>query len=207
MNVNLFLKGLAIGFSIAAPVGPIGILCIRRTLASGRMAGLVAGLGAATADALYGCIAGFGLTVVSNFLLQQQFGFRLIGGGFLCYLGVKTLVARPAEKEASAPGNGLLTGYASTFLLTLTNPMTILSFAAIFAGLGLAETGRSAVSAGWLVAGVFLGSALWWVALSTGTAVFRSRLSHKGLQFINRLAGIVIIAFGLAAFWSLNQPI
>ena len=207
MSLNLFLKGLAIGFSIAAPVGPIGILCVRRTLAHGRVAGLVSGLGAATADAFYGCVAGFGLTVVSNFLLQQQFGFRLIGGGFLCYLGVKTFVAKPAETEASTQGNGLLTGYASTFLLTLTNPMTILSFAAIFAGLGLADTGSNAVSAGWLVAGVFLGSALWWLALSTGTAIFRSRLSQKGLQIINRLAGTIITAFGLIAFWSLMPPI
>ena len=203
MSLNLFLKGLAIGFSIAAPVGPIGILCMRRTLAHGRIAGFISGLGAATADACYGCVAGFGLTVVSNFLIQQQFGFRLIGGGFLCYLGVKTFAAKPTETETPARENGLIADYASTFLLTLTNPMTILSFAAIFAGLGLADYGKHALSAGWLVSGVFLGSALWWMALSTGVAVFRSRLSQRGLHWINRLAGTVITAFGLAAFGSL----
>ena len=204
MNVGLFLKGLAIGFSIAAPVGPIGILCMRRTLAGGRIAGFVSGLGAATADAIYGGIAGFGLTLVANFLMHQQFGLRLAGGMFLCYLGVKTFAAKPAQKEAAAKDNGLLADYASTFFLTLTNPMTIISFAAVFAGLGLGETGGNYLSAGLLVSGVVLGSALWWLALSAGVSVFRSRFTEKGLRWVNRLAGAIITAFGLAAFWSLR---
>jgi threonine/homoserine/homoserine lactone efflux protein len=203
MSIHLFLKGLIIGFSIAAPVGPIGILCIRRTLADGRLAGFISGLGAATADAFYGCVAGFGLTFISNFLIRQQFGFRLIGGGFLCYLGIKTLLARPAAEEASTRGNGLAAGYASTLFLTLTNPMTIISFAAVFAGLGLGETGGDYLAAGFLVAGVFLGSAIWWLALSGGVAIFRDRFSERHLRWVNRLAGIIIITFGLAAFWSL----
>ncbi len=203
MNLNLFIKGLVIGFSIAAPVGPIGILCVRRTLADGRIAGFISGLGAATADAFYGCIAGFSLTFISNFLIRQQFGFRLIGGGFLCYLGWKTFFATPAEKEAPAKGNGLLSNYASTFFLTITNPMTIIAFAAVFAGLGLGETGGNYVSAGLLVWGVFLGSTLWWLALSEGVAIFRSQFTEKGLQWVNRIAGVIITSFGLAAFWSL----
>ncbi len=203
VNLNLFIKGLVIGFSIAAPVGPIGILCVRRTLADGRIAGFISGLGAATADAFYGCIAGFGLTFISNFLIRQQFGFRLIGGGFLCYLGWKTFFAKPAENEAPAKGNGLLSNYASTFFLTITNPMTIIAFAAVFAGLGLGETRGNYVSAGLLVWGVFLGSTLWWLALSAGVAIFRSRFTDKGLQWVNRIAGAIITTFGLAAFWSL----
>src|SRR5512147_1604480 len=128
MDTSLFFRGLVVGFSIAAPVGPIGVLCIRRTLANGRISGLVTGLGAATADGMYGCVAGFGLTFISGILIDQQMWLRLFGGLFLCYLGVKTLLSRPAEQEAKAAGTGLLGSYASTFLLTLTNPMTIISF-------------------------------------------------------------------------------
>ena len=114
--MTFFLRGLVIGFSIAAPVGPIGVLCIRRTLAEGRMSGLVSGLGAATADAIYGGIAGFGLTVVSNILISQQVWLRIIGGLFLCYLGGKTFLAKPAPQVASAVGSGFMGAYASDFL-------------------------------------------------------------------------------------------
>src|SRR6266566_8617346 len=137
MDQSFFLRGVAIGFSIAAPVGPIGVLCIRRTLAEGRGCGFASGLGAATADAVYGCVAGFGLTSVSNLLVSQQTWLRLIGGLFLCYLGVKSFFARQARSAAASKSGALTGAYASTFLLTLTNPMTILSFAAVFAGLGL----------------------------------------------------------------------
>ena len=203
MDMNLFLKGLIIGFSIAAPVGPIGVLCMRRTLADGRIAGFISGLGAATADAFYGSIAGFGLTLISSFLIRQQFELRLIGGGFLCYLGIKTFFSSPASKKAPLKGAGLIADYASTFFLTLTNPMTIISFAAVFAGMGLGEAGGDYLSAAMLVSGVFLGSALWWLALSGGTALLRSQLTEQGLRWINRLAGIIITSFGLVAFWSL----
>jgi threonine/homoserine/homoserine lactone efflux protein len=127
-----------LGFAIAAPVGPIGVLVIRRSLAEGRASGLASGLGAATADAAYGALAGFGLTVVTAFLVEGQGWLRLVGGAFLCYLGVRTLLARPAEEatDVREKGGGLVGAYASTFLLTLTNPTTILSFAAVFAGMG-----------------------------------------------------------------------
>ncbi|HEX5679515.1 MAG TPA: LysE family transporter, partial [Desulfobacterales bacterium] len=139
MDLPLFLRGLVIGFSIAAPVGPIGILCIRRTLAEGRASGFLSGLGAATADALYGCVAGFGLTVVSAFLVDQRAWIQLVGGVFLLALGVRTLRSKPAERAAqAAAGRGLAGSYLSTLLLTLTNPMTIISFAGIFAALGVA---------------------------------------------------------------------
>ena len=202
MGVSSFLRGLIMGFSIAAPVGPIGVLCIHRTLAAGWAAGLVSGLGAATADALYGCIAGFGLAFVSSFLVSQQTWVRLVGGVFLCYLGLKTLLSRPAEQAASATGRGFLGAYASTFLLTLTNPMTILSFAAVFAGLGVASSGGDYVSAGVLVLGVFTGSALWWLLLSGGVGLFRTRFNARGLLWVNRLSGVVITGFGLWALWN-----
>jgi len=203
MEITFLIRGLAIGFSIAAPVGPIGVLCIRRTLAEGHASGLVSGLGAATADAIYGCIAGFGLTFVSNFLVSQQGWLRLVGGLFLCYLGLKTFLATPSEQAAAERGKGLAGAYVSTFLLTLTNPMTIISFAAIFAGLGLAGASGSYVSAGALVSGVFIGSALWWFILSGGVGVFRERFNLRGLQWINRVSGAIIIGFGLFAIGSL----
>jgi threonine/homoserine/homoserine lactone efflux protein len=198
-----FLKGLVIGFLIAAPVGPIGVLCIRRTLAEGRVTGLVTGLGAATADAAYGAVAAFGLTFVSNFLIRQQIGLRLLGGLFLCYLGVRTLLARAGGKPAAARGAGLIGAYTSTLFLTLTNPMTILSFAAIFAGFSVGIGGRSYRAAAVLVVGVFLGSALWWLLLSGGVSLIRTRLKPEALRWVNRLSGALITGFGLLALSSI----
>lgn len=191
-----------IGISIAAPVGPIGVLCIRRTLADGRIAGLISGLGAATADAIYGCIAAFGLTLVSSFLVSHQVWLRLVGGAFLCYLGIKTLVAKPTQEAAQANSRGLLGAYTSTFFLTLTNPMTIISFAAIFAGLGLVNTGGDYIAALLMVLGVFLGSATWWLLLSGGVSLFREKFTPTGLLWVNRISGVIITGFGLYAIMS-----
>ena len=202
MDISFLLKGLIIGFSIAAPVGPIGVLCIRRTLTGGRASGLVSGLGAASADAIYGCIAGFGLAFISNFMVSQQAWLRLIGGLFLCYLGLKTLLTKPAEQAALAEGNGLIGAYASTLLLTLSNPMTIISFAAIFTGLGLARTSGNYVSAGVLVLGVFIGSAMWWIILSGVVGIFREKFNSRGLLWVNRISGAIITGFGLFALLS-----
>jgi threonine/homoserine/homoserine lactone efflux protein len=203
MDISFFIRGLLVGFSIAAPVGPIGVLCIRRTLAEGRVYGFVSGLGAATADALYGLVAGFGLTFISSLLVSQQVWLRLIGGGFLCYLGLRTFLATPANQAAAVRGTGLLGAYVSTLFLTLTNPMTILSFAAVFAGLGsVAVAGADYGSVAVLVLGVFLGSALWWFLLSGGANLFRTRLGSEGLRWVNRISGAIIAGFGLFALWS-----
>lgn len=203
MNPATLFKGIAIGFAIAAPVGPIGVLCIRRTLADGRLTGFVSGLGAASADAVFGSLAAFGLTLVSEFLVRQQGFFRLIGGFFLLYLGVRIATSRPADRPASVRGEGLLGAYASTFFLTLTNPMSILAFAAIFAGLGASGANGSPFGAATMVAGVFLGSASWWLILSAGVGLFRSRLGPPQLLWVNRLAGGVVTAFGALALASL----
>lgn len=202
-EVLFFLRGLVVGFSIAAPVGPIGVLCIRRTIAEGRSAGFVSGLGAATADAFYGSIAGFGLTFLSDVLVGQQSWLRLIGGGFLLYLGIKTFVSRPTERAAPSQRNGLAGAYASTFILTLTNPLTILSFAAVFAGLGLATATGDYLAATILVVGVFTGSALWWLLLSGGVSMFRSRFSPSSMRWVNRISGGIITFFGLLALANL----
>jgi threonine/homoserine/homoserine lactone efflux protein len=204
MDPMIVLKGLALGFSIAAPVGPIGVLCIRRTLSDGRLAGLVSGLGAATADAFYGTVAGFGLTAVSAVLVEQHFWLKIVGGAFLCYLGIRTLLSKPAEEAAQAANRrGLVGAYLSTFLLTLTNPMTILSFVAIFAGMGIANTGGDYGAALSLVVGVFLGSALWWLTLSGGVGFLREVFSAPAsLRWINRVSGVIITGFGVYALLS-----
>jgi threonine/homoserine/homoserine lactone efflux protein len=203
-HLNVLLKGLIIGFIIAAPVGPIGILCARRTLMHGRRAGFFSGMGAAAADTIYGFIAAFGLTVVSDFLIGHQFILRLAGGSILCVLGTRTLLAVPEEKcdlpKSIKKYAGLFT---STFLVTLTNPMTIFSFAAVFAGFGLAGTMGSISAAGILVIGVFLGSGLWWLFLVGIFSLFKKRFAHHELQWINRIAGIIIAGSGAVVLASL----
>ena len=203
--LGIVLRGLVIGFSIAAPVGPIGVLCIRRTLADGRLVGFSCGRGAGSADAAYGCVAAFGLTSLSALLVDQRLWLRLAGGVFLLYLGIKTLLKEPVEGEAAAASGSsraLAGAYASTFVLTLTNPTTILSFAAIFAGLGLVETGGGYASAAALVVGVFSGSALWWLLLSGGVSLFRWKLGADTLRSVNKASGIIILGFGVGALLS-----
>ena len=203
MDLSFLLKGIIIGFSIAAPVGPIAVLCIRRTLTEGRTYGLISGLGAATADAIYGCIAGFGLTFISSILINQQTWLRLIGGVFLCYLGTTSFLSQPAEQATPDKGKSLVGTYASTFFLTLTNPMTILSFAAIFAGVGVVSAGANYVSATVLVLGVFLGSVLWWLILSGSISLFRAKFKSNWLRLVNQISGIIIFGFGVIVLVSL----
>ena len=191
-----------IGFSIAAPVGPIGILCIKRSLVYGRVHGLVSGLGAATADAMYGCLAGFGLAFVSNFLVSQQVYLAIIGGIFLCYLGVRSFLTPVADTSVEPEKQSLLGAYGSTFFFTVTNPVTILTFTAVFAGLGLASSGGDYRSALVLVLGVFLGSASWWTLLSGGVSLLRSKVNPQAMQWVNRISGVILLVFGMAAIAS-----
>lgn len=202
ITIDFLLKGIIIGVSIAAPVGPIGLLCIQRTLMQGRVSGFVSGLGAATADAIYGIVAGFGLDIVSNFLVSQKAWIRLLGGGLLCYLGVRSLFAKPADQTVVSKNSGLFWNYASTFLLTITNPMTILSFVAVFAALGVANSTNNYVNAVFTVLGVFLGSGLWWFILSISTGLLRTKLHSTALRWINRISGSIIVAFGVYGIWA-----
>lgn len=199
MEFSVLARGFVIGFGIAAPVGPIGLLCMQRTLNQGRMAGLVTGLGAASADAVYGFVAAFGLTLVSVFLVDYRYWLGVAGGAFLLYLGVRTLLAKPAERAARVEESDLVRSYLSTFVLTLTNPMTILSFIAIFAGAGLAAGAGSTWEATLMVAGVFVGSATWWLLLSGGVSLLRTRFTPRGMVWVNRGAGAIIVIFGLYA--------
>lgn len=206
-EISFIIKGMMIGLSVAAPVGPIGVLCIRRTLARGRAAGLISGLGAATADAIYGAVAGFGLTLISNFLIAQQLWLRLIGGLFLLFLGARILISKPSQKDEPEQENGAFGDYASTFFLTITNPTTILSFAGIFAGLGLGSTGGDYSLATALVSGVFLGSALWWLILSEGVNIFRQKASETILPWANTISGVIILTFGIIALASFIKSV
>lgn len=196
MDTTLFFRGLLLGFAIAAPVGPIGLLVIQRTLNDGRLVGLLSGLGAATADAIYGAVAAFGLSLLTAFLVEQQLWLGLAGGLFLCYLGVRTITTPPATQAAEVESRGLFAAWSTTLALTLTNPMTILAFVAIFAGAGLTTASGDTLAALLLVTGVFLGSAAWWLLLSGGVALLRGFVTPRTLRWINWFAGGVIVAFG-----------
>jgi threonine/homoserine/homoserine lactone efflux protein len=206
MSIIFFLKGLVIGFVIAAPLGPIGLLCARRTLTHGLRAGFHSGMGAATADVFYGFIAALGLTVISDILLAYQFWIRLGGGALLCFLGVKLFIEKPEKKSfcsISRKKKSHAGMYASTFFLTLTNPMTIFSLAAVFAGFGLAGARGSVLSAAILILGIFLGSVLWWLFLVGVFRLSKRRFKRHELQWINRIAGMILMCFGVFALASL----
>lgn len=197
-----FPTGLLFGLALAMPVGPIGLLCIRRSLEDGFAVGFATGLGAAVADAGYGAIAAFGLTAVSAFLLAWQSVLGLAGGALLLWLGLSSWLHRPAETAASGTAHRPAAALAQTAVLTAGNPQTVLTFAALVGGLGLgvgaegADWGRPAA----LIVGVFLGSAGWWLVLAGGVAgLLRGRLGRTRILWINRLAGLVIIGFGVAA--------
>ncbi|MEY2846174.1 MAG: hypothetical protein RL076_1720 [Chloroflexota bacterium] len=192
--MNLVFRGIMLGVAIAAPVGPIGLLCIRRTLAHGWRAGFVSGLGAATADMFYGVLAAFGLTALAS--LQRP--AAVIGGFLLLWMGYTTFHSLPKHAATVRPGNM----YLSTLALTITNPATILTFLSLFAGVsGVTTLARGDAVA--LVSGVGLGSALWWLILAGGTAWLRRDISATGMQWMNRLSGIIICGFGIAALWSI----
>jgi len=203
MHLELFARGLVIGFAIAAPVGPIGMLVIRRTLAEGRLLGLLTGMGAAVADSLYGCVGAFGLTFISSFLMGYAFWTKLIGGAFLVYLGISTFRAKPKEESGANTKARYASAFLSTLLLTLTNPATILSFMAVFAGLGLGTNGGDYGAAVIVVAGVFVGSALWWLLLSGGVSLVRHKLKPGTMKWINYGSGAFLSVFGAYSLVSL----
>jgi threonine/homoserine/homoserine lactone efflux protein len=200
MDPTFFTRGFVIGLTVAMAIGPMSVLTMRRTIAHGQLYGLVSGLGIATADATYGAVAAFGLTAVTAALVGARTALGLVGGVFLVWLAIRTLRARPAANAATTATEdrpGLPGAYLSTYGLTMTNPMTILSFAAIFAGFGLG--GGRPLDAVFLTVGVFLGSSLWWVALTTVVGGLRSRLTPAVLAWVNRVSGAVLLGFGVLA--------
>ena len=190
----LFAQSLLIGLSIAAPVGPIGLLVIQRTLQRGARVGLATGLGAAVADALYGAVGAFGVSWVIDALVGARVPLALGGGAFLLWLAWRTWRAAPATQAAQAGGGGLVASFAGTFVLTLSNPATIFSFIAVFGTLGARLAGGSPWT---MIAGVLAGSALWWLLLSTGVARLRSRFDARAQAWVNRGSALLLAGFAL----------
>ncbi|MGE0117152.1 MAG: LysE family translocator [Dongiaceae bacterium] len=207
LEFELLWKGAVIGFAIAAPVGPIGILCIRRTLSDGRLAGFVSGLGAACADTLFGLAAALGLTLIGKFLVAHTDWISVIGGLFLICLGILEIRSKPVDPSAPAPKSmGLVGHFVSTFFWTLANPLTLLAFVAVFTGLDVAgpdgrvgppERDYPGVTA--LIVGIFIGASLWWLTLSMSVGLFRHHIRGQPMRWPNLIAGSLIIGFGVYA--------
>jgi threonine/homoserine/homoserine lactone efflux protein len=202
MELIFFLKGLIIGFAMAVPIGPIGVMCIRKTLAEGHSRGLIIGVGAATADSLLASIAAFGLTYISDVIASEHVWLRLVGGCLLLFLGIKTFRAKGKAPVIPQNNKGVLRSYGTTFLLALTNPLTIFAFVAVFAAFGLGHK-LVLLSACILVLGVFAGSCLWFLTLGFVATLFRNKLDSGGMRWVNKIAGLLIIVSGIGAFASL----
>jgi threonine/homoserine/homoserine lactone efflux protein len=201
----LALRGFVLGFTIAAVVGPIGLLVIRRTLAEGGRYGLASGLGVATADATYGAIAAFGLSAITDVLVNARQVLGLVGGVFLLWLAWQTVRSTPTEAATvTTTRRGYLGAYLSILGLTLANPMTILSFGALFAGLGV--TSSATGDAALVVLGVLLGSTTWWIVLTTAVAMLRGRITPRWLHRINLVSGVVIGAFAIVSIVAALMP-
>ncbi|RJF94624.1 LysE family translocator [Oleomonas cavernae] len=202
MDLELFVRALVVGYVVAAPVGPVNLVCIHRTLHMGRMNGFMAGVGGALADGLFAVVAAFGLTAVSNWMLSHDGWMRLFGGIFLVILGLRTFFTEPHDRSMKADEGSVPHAMAGTFLLTVTNPITILGFATVFASTGLASDG-SYSNAAITVAGVFGGSVAWWLTLSLLVGLLRGKLETRGLKLINQISGVAIVGFGIWALASL----
>jgi threonine/homoserine/homoserine lactone efflux protein len=197
MLLVFFAKGIVVGVVIAVPVGPVGVLCLRRTVFEGRLAGLMSGLGAATADAFFGVIAAFGLTFVSKWLFSYEDLLRVVGGGYLVYVGIRALITVPPDTSGEPRDpETLFRDFFSTFVLTITNPITILVFLGVFAALGLNGERATLLRAGVLVAGVWAGSFLWWLGLSLGIGMFRRAIGPRQMAWISRVSGAVLFLSG-----------
>jgi threonine/homoserine/homoserine lactone efflux protein len=197
--LELIVRGVLAGLFIAAPVGPVNVLCISRTLTKGWRSGLASGFGAATGDAMYGCIAGFSITFVIQFLIREEFWIRLFGGILLALIGVSYYFKQPQSLSAQRQEEAEHSDYFSTFLLTLTNPTTVLSFLAILVALGMNRQRASWLSL-LLVAGIFCGSMLWWIVLVGIVNRVRDRIDDHAMLWMNRVAGVAIGGFGVVTF-------
>jgi threonine/homoserine/homoserine lactone efflux protein len=195
-DLSVLLHGALLGFAIAAPVGPIGLLCVRRTLQHGARIGFATGLGAAVADTFYGAIAAFSVTALIDVLNGYATEFRLVGGIFLLIIAVRAVRAKPAAPARARDVRNLLGAFGTGVVLTLTNPMTIFSFAALLAGFGLGGEITGRIDTATLVAGVFLGSAAWWLLLSGGISLIRRHISDRLFVRLNQSAALALAGFG-----------
>lgn len=195
------LKGIIVGLAVSIPVGPIGIICIRKTIQEGRLAGFISGIGAALADTCYGVVAALGVSAISSFLITQAFWLKLLGGSFLLILGIKLFFTKVGESSTTKVNKGYFHNFFTTFLLTITNPTTVIAFLAIFAAIGLGDTHNTLNSSTYLVMGVFFGSASWWLILSSTVNLFQSKFTPKRMVGLNRLSGVLLFSFGVWAMF------
>lgn len=201
MELILLLKGLVIGVVIAAPVGPVNLICIQHTLSEGKFKGLVSGFGATIADTFYGIVAGFGFSFVSGFLMDHITWLQYIGSIVLFGMGyrmftrneIRTKIPKKHSKRS------LFQAFSSTFAITLTNPLTVFAFLAIYAAMGVSQTVGETFSATLLVSGVFLGSLMWWTFISHLVHVVRDRFNNSFIMRVNKISGVVLFGFGLMA--------
>lgn len=204
MGVEFLIKGLIVGFLASIPLGPVGVLCIQRTINKGRYSGLISGMGAATVDMFFALVAALGLTYIINFIEEKQFFIQLIGGGVLIFLGTKIFNTNPIKqiRKHRRKKNKLIEDYLSVFFLTLSNPLAVFLFIAAFAGIGMVTSNDSSLKSSLIVLGVFLGATLWWSTLTFLIDFFRKHFRLKQLWWINKIAGILIIVFGVVAMLS-----
>ena len=200
MNLLFIIKGLLIGISVSAPLGPIGVLCIQRTLNKGFKSGFVSGAGAASADIIYAIIAGFSITYISDFLIEYQTYIRIIGGAFLILVGIRISISNPAKqiRKLRVKGNNYYKDYITSFLITVSNPITILAFGAFFTAFDMIDKNVNNFDITIMIIAVFSGSLIWWVSLISIVTIFKTRIRLRNLLWINRITGILIVLF--AAF-------
>ncbi|MCD4834795.1 MAG: LysE family translocator [Bacteroidales bacterium] len=204
MGVEFLIKGLIVGFLASIPLGPVGVLCIQRTINKGRYSGLISGMGAATVDMFFALVAALGLTYIINFIEEKQFFIQLIGGGVLIFLGTKIFNTNPIKqiRKHRRKKNKLIEDYLSVLFLTLSNPLAVFLFIAAFAGIGMVTSNDSSLKSSLIILGVFLGATLWWLTLTFLIDFFRKHFRLKQLWWINKIAGVLIIVFGVAAMLS-----
>ncbi|HEY2445448.1 MAG TPA: LysE family transporter [Rhizomicrobium sp.] len=204
--VLLIAAGLVIGFIVAAPIGPVNLICIRRTIAFGSLNGFVSGLGGAMGDGVYAAIVGFGLTAISQLIEGYSQALQLAGGALLLGFGIHTYIADPLHgkdvgsgAERSPRNSTLVRAFASTFAISITNPATLFAFAALFTGFGgiIAGAKASLAQAAFVVAGVWCGSALWWLTVTTVVGFLHARIDARVMRIITHVAGIIVIVFGV----------
>ena len=204
MELGFFIKGLIVGFLASIPLGPVGVLCIQRTINKGRLSGIISGMGAATVDSFFALVAALGLTYIINFIEEQQFFIQLIGGGVLMFLGANIFYTNPVKqiRRHRRKKNKLIEDFFSVLFLTLSNPLAVFLFVAAFAGIGMVTSSDSSLKSSMIIAGVFAGAMAWWGALTFLIDLFRKKFRLKQLWWINKIAGIIILIFGLAAMLS-----
>ena len=202
---ELFIKGIIIGLLVSVPLGPVGVLCIQRTLNKGRLAGLVSGLGAAAADTIFAIIAGFGLTIIINFIEERHVYFQIIGGLFVLYIGMRIFYTNPVKqlKLQRLKRTQLSQDFVSVFLLTLSNPMAIFLFLAIMAAIKVASDKLSIIEISLLTAGIATGAIFWWFVLSSIANRFRKKIRLRSIWWMNKITGSMVFLFGLLVLISL----